>query len=488
MHSIRGKLTLALLLGFAMLLAAGGTVAHRWMHHALIREFDTNLLRQAQAIMTFAKASDGRITVEFSDRFLREYEDDVATSFFEIWTADGRVVQRSESLGQGHLRFQFGALAAPSVFELTLTNAMPVRAVGVRFTPRAADKKNPIDAVVVAAADFRSVQRTLAQLRAVLLVTGASLLVATVGVVGLVLRRGLAPLQSVAARTARITAESLDTRFPTEKLPTELAPICERLNELFTRLESSFERERRFSADIAHELRTPLAELRSQAEVALKWPGDRDRDRELFQEVLEIALQMEAIVTRLLALARSEQGDIALRPEIISFAGLTASVWSTLKEKATAKGIRAKLSMPDDATVFADRALLRSVVRNLLHNAVDHAPAGGQVQITFARDGHNFAFAVSNTAPGLEPSDLPNLFERFWRKDKARSGTEHAGLGLAISKSFARLLGFDLVATLSEATMLTMTLSGATPVSRPKLASDPLTASPNGSPVASGQS
>ena len=121
----------------------------------------------------------------------------------------------------------------------------------------------------------RELDRTLATLQLVLAGSGLLLLAATALVVPRVLRRELKPLQSLAAEAARIDAASLSARFATEGLPGELAPIAARLNELLARLEDSFERERRFSSDVAHEFRTPVAELRSLAELAIKLPDTR---------------------------------------------------------------------------------------------------------------------------------------------------------------------------------------------------------------------
>ena len=156
------------------------------------------------------------------------------------------------------------------------------------------------EAILVVASDRDDLDEALAALALALLGCGAALLAVTIVIVPRLLRRELAPLNELAERAAHVNADSLATRFPSDGLPGELAPISGRLNDLLARLEQAFERERQFGADLAHELRTPIAELRSLAEVALKWPDAREATTD--RETLAIALQMEGIVTRLLAL------------------------------------------------------------------------------------------------------------------------------------------------------------------------------------------
>jgi len=291
-------------------------------------------------------------------------------------------------------------------------------------------------------------------LATVLLLVGASMAAITVLVVSVVVRRGLQPLAQLAERAGMIDAASLQLRFPMEQLPAELLPIAGRLNELLARLEAAFERERQFSADVAHELRTPIAELRSLTEVALRWPDDAAATKRTLQEALAIALQMESVVTRLLALARCEAGQMAVRREPVAVAALVAELWEPLAEPARQKNLIVTIGVPAEAQWEADPALLRGILANLLANAVEYCPAGGSVEVRF--DGNELR--VANATDNLSESDLPHLFARFWRKDPARSSGTHCGLGLALARAFARAMECDLKASLSSFT-LTMTLA-----------------------------
>jgi two-component system sensor histidine kinase QseC len=219
------------------------------------------------------------------------------------------------------------------------------------------------------------------------------------------------------------------------------------LNDLLGRLQRSFERERRFSADLAHELRTPVAELRSLAECALKWPESRDAATD--REVLAVAHQMERLVAHLLALTRAEEGRSEVVIEDVDVATFVPEVWQRFAAHAAERELAVTLEVAA-LTSRADRVLLRSILGNLFENAVVYAPPGSGITITATASEGRVAIAVANEAPEIGPDDLPKLFDRFWRKEAARTGGEHFGLGLALSRALAEAMGWELTAALRE--------------------------------------
>jgi two-component system sensor histidine kinase QseC len=346
---------------------------------------------------------------------------------------------------------------------LKLPSGFAGRAVGFIF---AADKDEDekggpaVSGVVhlVVASDRRALDETLVTLALVLAASGLLLLVVTALVVPRVLSRELFPLNQLADQAARISADSLASRFPTEALPGELTPISSRLNDLLGRLQQSFERERSFSADLAHELRTPIAELRSMAELALKWPEAREAQTD--REVLAIALQMQRIVNLLLALLRSEQGQLAVVRENVALGPLVESVWQPLAKKAASKQLDVARNIRDSDRIETDPVLLRSILSNIMDNAVEYSPPGGIVRIAAGVGSGRFTLQLTNTVEHLLPDDVPKIFDRFWRKDAARSNNEHSGLGLSLSRAFAQVLGYELTAAMNDESLLALSLSG----------------------------
>jgi signal transduction histidine kinase len=287
--------------------------------------------------------------------------------------------------------------------------------------------RSPLDAALASTSSALAVG-------ALLLLVGVPLLVARV------VRRGLRPLDELAGLASRIDARSLGRRFDAAAVPAELRPICQRLNDLLERLEASFDRERRFSSDVAHELRTPLAELRSIAEVALRYPEPATASPRSFEDVLGAALHMEALVTALLTLARCDSGRQPVSLQAVDLARLCREAWAARDGEARQRAVRVQGAAEGAVVVEADPVLLASVTSNLVANAVAHTPAGGDVAWRIERDGDQVLLVITNSNAALEPADLPHVFERFWRKDAARSGGPHTGLGLSLAEAFVRLM------------------------------------------------
>jgi two-component system sensor histidine kinase QseC len=372
------------------------------------------------------------------------------------------VITRSPALGTADLPRRTGSLARPRFWNLPLADGRPGRAIGVEFKPQTESSGHGRNSswpavLLVVASDRENLEEALAELLTIGGVCGVLLLAATLGTVPRVLRRGLAPLDRLGEQAAQIDADKLAARFPAAGLPVELQPICARLNALLARLEESFARERRFSADLAHELRTPLAELRSLAECALKWPETRDATTD--RDTLAAARQMETLVTNMLALARGEHGHLAVRREPVPLDALVREAWRPFHARAEARGLRAEVA-PPGATATADPVLLRSILSNLFDNAVSYAPTGGAISITGETGPAGVTVRVANATENLDPADLEKLFDRFWRKEAARSGGEHSGLGLPLARMFAGAMDWTLTAALEGGSKLVFTLRG----------------------------
>lgn len=258
-----------------------------------------------------------------------------------------------------------------------------------------------------------------------------------------IVRRGLMPLNRIARKTGELGPEDLTYRFPVQGLPMELRPICARLNDLFERLQAAFDRERRFSANVAHELRTPITVLRTLCEVWLEYGEDEERrqdTRKILQDTLEIAEQMEHLVTALLALVRSESGQCRLSLEKLDLAGSVREAWASFGESAREKNLSCTLDLPKAVPVETDRELIGAILTNLFSNAVAYSPDRGSVRCVLERRDSGFQLDLENSTTDLEAGDLTHLTEPFWRKDPARTDGGHGGLGLALVSAYAGLL------------------------------------------------
>lgn len=464
MSSVRGRLTLTLVLLCGALWACGGAMLYLLLRAGLIGEFDKALEAVAMTLAPMTEYTGGKLEFDPGSDLMPSFVRQDRPDYYQIRRADGSILAHSRGAGERAL-IEIPA-TAPVSWDLVLPDGMAGRARAIRFLPKI-DEDDPGDldpaareeVTVVVARHRDELDAHLRSLALAILLVGAFTAGATGLVVTLVVGRGLSPLSSLARRAAAIDATSLDLRFPTEGLPSELAPIAQRLNDLLSRLESSFVRERRFSADVAHELRTPIAELRSLAEVSLRWPLDPDAARAAFQDALAIALQMESIAMHLLALTRCEQGHQALEPAKVDLASVVQEAWEPFAEQASTKRLNVTMCVPAGAVWTIDPSGLRTILSNLLSNAAEYSPPGGSIHLRAEAHDGTGRVTVSNTTRDLARSDLPHLFERFWRKDSSRSSPAHSGLGLSLAKAYADSLGCALRAELTGPEELTIELS-----------------------------
>ena len=460
MISIRRQLTRELLGAFLLLLAGALAALFFTARDEIIEQFDDALRAKALAISSVTVWRDDKVKLDATDQLFRTFSEKHPQDYFEIWGVNNHSLARSYSLAGADLPLPEKPLTRPRVWDLTLPGGQPVRALALKFTPDQDERRGPgpkTELTLVLASDSAPLVEALRELLSIGVVAGILLAGATVWLVSRVLQRGLQPLNRLGEQAARIDADSLTTRFSTGALPVELLPIAGRLNELLARLEISFERERRFSADVAHELRTPLAELRSLAECALKWPDVRDQGMD--REVLAIAAQMQAMVASLLALVRGEQRQLGEQLQAADLVALAQEVWRPLAARAAERQLKVTWAKTP-APAQADAALLRSILGNLFENAVDYAPAGSAVAIDIEGGPAGARLRIRNTTENLTAEDVAKMFDRFWRKEEARSGGKHFGLGLPLAKMFAQAMGWTLSAVLDDQRRLEFTLAG----------------------------
>jgi two-component system sensor histidine kinase QseC len=269
-----------------------------------------------------------------------------------------------------------------------------------------------------------------------------------VSLVRMALRIGLRPLDEVRHQVAQLDASSLTTGVQVHTQTSELQPVIAQLNTLLRRLDAAFARERQFSSDVAHELRTPLAELRTLTEVGMRWPDDTHAVTQYFADARAIGLHMEQIVVSLLTLTRCEAGRQQVRLHPVNLRELVDASWAIVARLAEDKALTFQCAVPATCCVMSDGDLLRTVLNNLLNNAVTYSPPQSTVHCVATADGVTLHLTIRNPTEGLTPEDIPHIFERFWRKDPARQVGDHSGLGLAIVKALSELLNLKVHACL----------------------------------------
>jgi heavy metal sensor kinase len=432
--TLRTRLTVIYTVIFGVLLAGLSAVSYRVLALQLDAGATARLVELTDGLHGYLRFDHGTAMIA-SDRndpdqtaFIQE-----ATRYYQIYNANtGALLVQSDALEPLGLRFT------------------PVEVRAFRDQPRLQDIRTDYGRMrmsnsLVSAADemyLLQVGVSLNSVDAVLNVFLEMLLwVVPISLVtGMLAGRwlaglGLAPLVQLAAATHAIDVSNLEQRLPVRGTGDEFDEVATAFNETLARLERAVREMRQFSTALAHELRTPLAALRGEIELALRQhPSTNGESRRLASQLEEID-RLKQLIAQLLTLARAEAGDIVLAREQVNLGALTASLVDQLEPVAQAKSIDLHLDPGGAVIVQGDSEWLERLVLNLVDNAIKFTPEGGRVVVRVAHNGDSATIEVADTGSGISPDVLPHIFEPFFRGDPARSaGAEGAGLGLSLVK------------------------------------------------------
>jgi len=253
----------------------------------------------------------------------------------------------------------------------------------------------------------------------------------------------LRPVKRIAQTAKGVTARHLDQRIENARADEEFRDLIAVINGMLERLERSFQQATRFSADAAHELKTPLTILQAQLEQGMRAAEDGSENQRELVELLEEVQRLKTIVHKLLLLSQADAGRMPLSPVQIDLAELVNAARDDLDMLAPQATV--EVEADTGVSVSADQALLGQVLDNLTSNAAKFVDEGGTIRLQLTRDKENAVFTISNTGPGIPKEDHEEVFDRFYRVDKSRSrAVDGAGLGLSLAREIARAHGGDL--------------------------------------------
>ena len=265
------------------------------------------------------------------------------------------------------------------------------------------------------------------------------------GVASLVARRiasvALRPLNTTAEVIGGIDESKLDRRIEAHDLPVEMRPMADRLNEMLERLMTAFEQRRRFLADASHELRTPVAAMITTMEVALRRPRTATELTDTLETCLSEARHMRLLVQALLRQVRAEGIAGNEEPQDVDAGEMLNQCAELAGSLAAEKHINLVHHVKGKVPVRAELGKLRSVVLNLVSNAIEYNTPGGTVELSASTNGGDTEIVVKDNGPGISPEHLPHLFQPFYRATKAREADGHLGLGLFLVDSHVKAMG-----------------------------------------------
>jgi two-component system heavy metal sensor histidine kinase CusS len=456
MTSLRMRLLVGSVGGMVLLLAALSLIVYGTIRRALFEQFDAGLESTAQLIAAVVEQDVDEVELGLEVQQMPEFRDTGHGAYFQLWGPEEAVLAKSPALRDEDLWRIGDNAVSPTFADLHNSGGRTLRAIAVRFLTRPADKDGeppvemkPMTMRLTVARDATELRGQLRSLRWLLATASAAVAVLALLIAAVVVRHGLAPLNAIATQIGGIRANDLTVRIETERTPAEIAPVKERLNDLLSRLQASFQRERRFTADVAHELRTPLAGLRSTIEVTLLRAREGQEYQVVLSDCLGIVQNMQVMVNNLLMLARLDARQMVLRRDRILLADLVDGCWRPFAERAEQRRITFESAIPHDLTCLGDADNLSMVASNLLANAAEYTNKGGRIWVATQRaDGH-VALTISNTGCSLRQEQIAQVFDCFWRSDASRRDAGiHCGLGLALVQKLMQALGGSATAEL----------------------------------------
>jgi len=476
-YSIRNRLSYTIICSMILILLAAAALLYARVAAQVETVFDSALLDKAHAMISLTEFDDEGLEIEFGEHgVMPEFSGGDAPQYFQLWERAAPLLLKSPSLADGELPRLDVAVGEHRFADLRLPDGRPGRLIEIAFMPRVegdkwqpetaeddgkwGEKLEPRPVTLVVARERGSLDDTLFAIGTSI----GGVVLAVLLLAALLVRRlvgsGLAPLSNLAGQVGRIDESSLDLRLTHEgEQSLEIAPIENQLNRLLERLQSAFEREKRFSANVAHELRTPLSELRTLAEVGCLLPEDRAQIDAFFADVREISGQMEKVVITLLELTRSEAGLLRSDPEDIELSSFCDEVWShAINGQAGDKSL--VKDIPADLIINTDRDKLGMILSNLFTNAVSYSPDDAEIRVAAEIRQARVVLEVRNLSVDLKPEDVLHMKDRFWRKHKAHHGSAHSGLGLTLVDALARIMQLDVDLALDQQHFFQVTISG----------------------------
>jgi heavy metal sensor kinase len=437
--TLRLRLTFWYSTVLALIISLFGAAVYGILAASLTRQIDLSLAAAADDIIRTSRFSPELQTVHIPPNLDQFGGPNI---YVQVWRTDNTLFDQSASLGSYTDPLDSRGLAEgrQSLRDVRIGRIH----LRVLTEPMQTAIDNQVVGYVQTAANLGVLDDAKSQLLLILIGGGvaAVLLAALVG--GMTVRQALQPLEAITQTALKITrADDLSRRIPMDGAPQdEVGRLGMAFNESLERLERLFNAQRRFLADVSHELRTPLTAIRGNVDLLRRMGGADPTSLDAIQSEAE---RMSRLVGDLLLLAQADSGNLPLARDRVELDTLLLEVFR--EAQMLAAGVHVSIGEIDQAVVIGDRDRLKQLLLNLVSNAVTYTPEGGRVTLGLARVNEFARIAVSDTGVGIPPDELPHIFDRFYRVDKARSRLMGgAGLGLSIAQRIAHLHGGRLEA------------------------------------------
>jgi signal transduction histidine kinase len=449
--TVRARIAIGTFCLLACVLGVAAAAIEAELREETLRSLDARLRGEAEALAALTRFDGKRLQLASDDDALAAFVSTRSTAYIEVF-ADGRPVERSRSLTEKDLPLIDVEHTRERARRRTIDGPFgePLRITWAHVTRAAPDSGATVSVVVAVARRIAEVERSRHEVEeAMAWALPLALVVGTLGAFVLA-RRATAPIERLASEAREVGVSSLAKRLDVGLAAGDLQDLAATLNEAFERLAAGLAREKRFSADVAHELRTPLATARATLELALSRERAAEEYRASIDATLAAVVRLDGIVDALLVLGRAESGSLARSPTDVRAAVVAAA--DAVKPVADRASVPVRIEVPEEALEVRGHApLLERLVFNLLENGIRHGASRDGVVVATRGSGRNVEIVVSDRGPGVPDEFMDRVFERFARAEGSRTrATGGAGLGLAIVQAIARGHGGVAVARRRE--------------------------------------
>jgi len=401
------------------------------LNHSLYETIDESLEDRVAGVRRFMEDQIEALSIDEIRMEFREHSVlGPGGDLFQVCDGRGDWLYRSAPLADGEVSIRLpDTLPRKGIYEDRQVLKTPLR-----FLSRPVEVRGQRYTVQVAApmGDLLEATRRF-QLALVVFIPGV-LLLACIGGYWMS-RRALAPVDRIIDDTDAIGARNIERRLQVPQTKDELERLSRTINDMLDRLEAAFRRITQFTADASHELRTPTALVRTTAELALRKKRTPAEYEQALQQILGESERTTALIDNLLTLARADSGRESLKLETVDLSAAMEEPLDAAQKLAEARGLSFEARLPDGpCPVIGDTAALQRLAMILIDNAMKYTPVPGSVRMFIGKEGASAILEVQDSGIGISAEELPHIFERFYRADKARRCDGGTGLGLSIAK------------------------------------------------------
>ncbi len=433
MFSIKTKIILAYTIVFGIMLTAFAAIIYHSTKEAEFLKLNTNLKSYSISLRT-----------EIED----EYDDNASFNLkklssikskgligerFQLFSKEGKIIIKDSLLWKSEIPDFDNILNGSFEYERKRINHRKYHIFWNKF-----ETENDSVYILETAASVKDVYDDLNRLFYLFVFIIPAGLIITGFAAYFISKAAFKPITLMADTAKNISVENLDKRLELPKAKDEVRRLGETLNEMIERIDNAFKSQKRFVANASHEIKTPLTVIQTELEILEKKLNDSDSQESLRNALSEIE-NLTGLTNSLLTIVKLDASQSKLNLSLIRIDELLADCIQTLNKAAINKNIQINLSIDDPVEINADKEKLKSVFLNLMDNAIKYSYLNSQIKITIDKRDNNISICIENSGPGIPLSDIPYIFNRFYRSNEIRAEINGSGLGLAIAKEIIEL-------------------------------------------------